>query len=238
MSGATALQKLYLCLCAAFCVIVVVANIISVKMVHVPYPVDLSFPVGLLFYPLTFLIGDLVTEIYGAKKAKLIVYIALGMNLLSLGMIQIALALPAASWQEESAFQDVLGLGNIRIMASLIAYLVAQIAGIQLFALIKSRTGERFLWLRNNASACVAQILDTVIVDLIYLYWGLGMPAEVVGQIILFSYVFKVFFSLANTPLFYLCVYLIRQASWGSTSQLLARDEITMAHPTQAFIID
>ncbi len=131
---------------------------------------SISIPAGLITYPLTFFLSDLVTEIFGAKQAKLMVYIALGMNLLSFGIIQIALFLPTSIEEEQTAFQAILGLGGLRIFSSLIAYIFTQIIDIQIYSLIKSRTGLRFLWLRNNGSACVSQIVDTVIIDMTYLY--------------------------------------------------------------------
>ncbi len=89
-------QIIYQVICASFCVIVVISNILSAKMVMLPL-LALSLPAGLITYPRTFLLSDLVTEIFGAKRAKLMVYIALAMSLLSFGMIQISLLLPASA---------------------------------------------------------------------------------------------------------------------------------------------
>lgn len=210
MVKSKALRNLYLIICAAFSVIVVLSNIISAKMVKLPYFQDFSIPAGLITYPLTFLLSDLITEIYGAKKAKLVVYIAFGMSLLSFGIIQLALLLPFAPSEEQQAFKTVLGLSGLRVFSSMTAYLIAQIVDIQLYALIKRWTGDRFLWLRNNGSTCVSQLVDTIAIDMIYLFWGLGMGMEQVLPIMLFSYAYKAFFSLANTPLFYLCVYIVK----------------------------
>src|ERR1700722_16630688 len=102
-------STLYQIICASFCVILVVSNLLSAKMVKLPL-LALSIPVGLIIYPLTFLLSDLVTEIFGARRAKLMVYIALGMNLLSFCMIQIGLMLPTNELESEKAFQAVLGL--------------------------------------------------------------------------------------------------------------------------------
>lgn len=203
-------QILYQILIAAFCVIVVMSNITSAKLIKLPF-YDFSLPAGVLLYPLTFLLSDFVTEIYGAKPAKLMVYIAFVMNLLGFAIIEIILFLPTSNTVEYAAFEMVLGLSGLRIFASLSSYIVSQIIDIQLFALIKSWTGMRFLWLRNNGSACISQVVDTVLIDMIYLYWGLQMEMTVVFPIMLISYVYKVFFRLANTPLFYLCVYLVKK---------------------------
>ena len=201
--------NLYQIICAAFCVIAVLSNIISAKMVKLPFQ-DMIIPAGLLTYPLTFLLSDLVTEIFGAQKAKFMVYLAFAMNLLSFGIIQIALLLPSPQADDSIGFQAVLGLSGLRIFTSLIAYLAAQITDIQLYALIKKWTGPRFLWLRNNGSTCASQIVDTVLIDMLYLYWGLGMGMNDVLPIMLISYAYKAFFSFANTPLFYLSVFLAK----------------------------
>ena len=133
--GLTSLEKLYHAICAVFCVIVVFSNIISAKMVVLPY-LNFSIPAGLITYPLTFLLSDLVTEIYGVKKAKLMIYIALGMNLLSFGIIELSLWLPTETFESQNAFREVLGLSGLRIISSLTAYVIAQIVDIQLYALI------------------------------------------------------------------------------------------------------
>lgn len=205
------LPTLYQVICASFCTIVVISNIISAKMVKLPFLQDFSIPAGLITYPLTFLLSDLVTEIFGAGRARFMVYITLGMNLLSFGIIQLAGMLPSQTVEEQMAFNAVLGLSGLRIFSSLTAYIASQIVDIQLYAKIKSWTGERFLWLRNNGSTWVSQLVDTVIIDIIFLYWGLGMEMTLVLPIMLISFAYKAFVSVANTPLFYLCVFLLRR---------------------------
>jgi uncharacterized integral membrane protein (TIGR00697 family) len=201
---------LYQILSASFCVIVIISNILSAKMVMLPL-IHLAIPAGLITYPLTFLLSDLVTEIFGAKRARFMIYMTLGMNLLSLGMIQVGLWLPTTSFDEQIAFQTVLGLSSIRIFSSLTSYAVSQVVDVQLYAAIKRWTGPKWLWLRNNGSTCTAQLVDTILIDLLFLFWGLGMSMAEVLPIIFFSYLYKALFSFACTPLFYLLVFLIRK---------------------------
>lgn len=203
-------QSIYQAICSCFSVIVVVSNILSAKMITLPLFL-LNVPAGLIIYPITFLLSDLVTEIFGAKKAKLMVYIALATSLLSFFVIQIGLSLPGIELEEHKAFQAVLGLTGLRVFSSLISYLTSQIVDIQLYAAIKQWTGPKFLWLRNNGSTCISQIVDTVIIDLIFLWWGLGMTMTEVAPIMVFSYLYKACFSIACTPLFYLLVFIIRE---------------------------
>jgi queuosine precursor transporter len=202
-------KVVYQLICSSFSVIVVLSNILSAKMIMFPLLL-LNLPAGLIIYPITFLLNDLVTEIFGAKRAKLMVYIAFTMSLLSFVVIQIGLILPGANLEEQKAFQAVLGLTALRAFSSLISYLVSQIVDIQLYAAIKHWTGPKFLWLRNNGSTCISQIVDTVMIDLIFLWWGLGMTMAEVVPIMVFSYLYKACFSIACTPLFYLLVFIVR----------------------------
>ena len=112
----------------------------------------------------------------------------------------------------------MLGLSGLRIFSSLISYATSQLVDIQLYAAIKRWTGPKFLWLRNNGSVCVSQIVDTVMIDVIFLWWGLGMPMVEVFPIMLFSYAYKAFFSIACTPLFYLSVFIIQRGSSQSVN--------------------
>lgn len=200
---------LYQVLVASFCLIVVMSNILSAKMVQLPFW-GLTIPAGLITYPLTFLLSDLVTEVFGKRRAQLMVYLAFGMSVLSFGMIQIGLVLPTADFQQKHAFEQVLGLSGLRIFSSLVSYITAQILGIQIYAMIKKWTGPNLLWFRNNGATFLSQLIDTVLIDLIFLWWGLGMSMSLVLPIMLFSYLYKAFFSVACTPLFYFLVFLIR----------------------------
>lgn len=202
-------EALYQGLTASFCVIVVVSNILSAKMVPLPL-LGLVVPAGLITYPLTFMLSDLVTELYGAKKAKLMVYVALAMSLLSLALIQLGVMLPSNDMAAELAFSTVMGLSSLRIVASLASYFASQLIAIKLYAAIKQWSGPQMLWLRNNGATGIAQMADTIMVDLIVLWWGLGMPIGDVLPIMLFSYLYKAGFSVAGTPFFYLFVFLAK----------------------------
>ena len=201
----------YQIISTAFCLIAVISNIISTKMVHLPYLHAISMPAGLITYPVLFILTDLVTELFGPAKARFMVYLALAMNLLCLGIIQLVLILPSPNPEEQIAFQVVLGLSGWRIFSSLTAYSIAQIIDIRLYAWIKSRTGSRLLWLRNNGSTCIAQLVDTILVDLIYFYFGLEMAFAAIIPIMILSYTYKTCFNLVSTPLFYLMVYLSKR---------------------------
>ncbi len=213
---------LYQVLVASFSLIVVMSNILSAKMVQLPI-IGLTIPAGLITYPLTFLLSDLVTEIFGKKRAQLMVYLAFAMSMLSFGMIQVGLVLPTVDPEQKKAFDSVLGLSGLRIFSSLVSYITAQILGIQIYAMIKKWTGPNLLWLRNNGATFLSQLIDTVLIDLIFLWWGLGLSMQLVFPIMLFSYLYKAFFSVACTPIFYFLVFLIRGRTQTSLLESAAR---------------
>ena len=194
-----------------FCVVVIVSNIISTKMVKLPYFHDFSIPAGLITYQLTFFISDFVTEIYGTRKAQEMVYHAFGMSIFAYLIIKTALILPSPTLENQLHFEKILGLNGVILIASLTAYIFSQTIDIQLYALIRKWTGENHLWIRNNGATLVAQLVDTTIVNMIYLKMGAGMEMAQVFPIMIFSYVYKCAFSMAFTPLFYFFVFVFKR---------------------------
>lgn len=197
-------------LVAFFAVIVVVSNILSAKMATIPL-VGIVIPAGLITYPFTFLISDLVTEIFGTKKARCMIYLTLLTSFLSFLMIGIALLLPSEQSLENHAFQMTLGLSGLRIFSSMFAFIVAQIIDVQLYALIRKLTGGKKLWLRSNGSTIFSQLIDTILIDMIFLYWGLGMNLNLVIAAMFVSLIYKSACSIAITPLFYIFVLALQE---------------------------
>ncbi len=208
-------------LTAAFAVLVVISNVISSKLFPLPFIDDFFIPAGLMTYPLTFFLSDLMTEIHGVNCANKMVKTALFLSVVSYLVIQMALWLPGGDPQFESVFQEVLGVNGWIVAASLFAFAVAQTLDIYLYGKIKNITGEKMLWLRNNGSTLISQLVDTFAVNGIYLYIGLGMEASLVLNAIYFSYLYKAAFSILGTPLFYWAVSRARSASNAAISSPL-----------------
>lgn len=198
-------------LSTTFCILVVLSNIVSAKLVKVPFTSDFYIPAGLLIYPLTFLITDLVTELYGAVQARQMVYLSLGMSLVALLIITFVMLLPYAYEEDRQAFQKVMGLSGLRILSSLAAYFISQILAIQMYAQINAWTKGKFLWLRSGVSTYLSQMIDTIVIDLLYLYCGLGMELPQVFFVMLFSFSYKFIFTLVNIPLFYAFLFWAKQ---------------------------
>lgn len=229
-------------LMAAFVVVLVLTNIIGVKL-FLAFPENLpkgffgepiTLTAGLVTYPLTFLLTDIVSEVWGRRQANLMVVTGFGMSIVSLVIIVFTVALPPApAWEQMSphfatslemqqAFESVFRLPSILIFASMTAYLVAQLLDVYLFHFWKDVTQGRHLWLRNNASTMTSQLVDTIIVNSIFLGLGLELGWRLVIEIIVASYAFKLAIALADTPFIYLGVALARRYIGAANSDSAA----------------
>lgn len=224
-------EAAYCVLMAAFVVVLVMTNVIGVKL-FLAFPESLpggifgeaiTLTAGLITYPITFLLTDIVCEVYGRRRANLMVYTGFVLSLVVLLLIQIVLALPGSPvWadgsrfyssvaQMQQAFESVFTLPGMLIFGSMTAYLAAQLLDVHLFHFWKRVTHGRHLWLRNNASTMTSQLVDTVVVNSIFLGFGLGIPWPIVTKIIVASYIAKLAMALADTPFVYLGVYWVRR---------------------------
>jgi len=176
----------------------------------------MSVPAGVVAYPFTFLATDLISELFGRKRAQMLVWVGFGMNVFMLLLMSINHWLPNSSGVSggldlfEGVYQFMVG----NTIASMIAYLIAQSVDVRLYHFWKQLTKGKHLWLRNNASTTVSQLVDsTAIITILYLAGNLGDAIDNVGAVIILilnSYLFKFFFALFDTPLMYLGVRLLK----------------------------
>lgn len=177
----------------------------------------MSVPVGVIAYPFTFLATDLICELFGRKKAQMVVWIGFSMNVFMLFLMSINHWLPNTSGVSGglNLFEGVYEFMVGNTIGSMIAYLVAQTIDVRLFHFWKNFTKGKHLWLRNNASTMVSQLVDsTTILSILYLAGNLGDNVTTVGALIILiinSYLFKFFFALFDTPLFYVGVKLFSE---------------------------
>tara|TARA_Y100000816_G_scaffold208861_1_gene154684 strand:- start:937 stop:1626 length:690 start_codon:yes stop_codon:yes gene_type:complete len=224
-------ESTYSLLVAIFAAILVLTNIIGVKIFTFAPDIfsnglfgnSITLTTGIITYPLTFLITDIVSEIYGEKKATRMVFLGFVVSIISLFFIQLAVFLPGSNvWinsdlgyntvqEMQNAYESVFTLPGILIVASMTAYLVAQVVDVKIFHLLKRTTSGKHLWLRNNLSTSASQLIDTVIVNSIFLYIGLGLGFNIIFQIIVTTYVFKIIIALLDTPIVYLVVNLLKK---------------------------
>jgi len=206
-------HRIYLVLIALFICSLVVSNLIFQKFFYWnPFGFfRFEISVGLLPYPITFLITDLVSEIYGRRKANDLVLAGIFASLFSLGIIYVANAVPATdfSFVKDDVFTTVFGATAIAVVASMAAYLFAQFVDIQIYHFWKRITKGRMLWLRNNASTFFSQFVDTACVLLLLSYYEV-IPWERFWPLLGAGFLFKVIVALFDTPLLYLGVFILR----------------------------
>ena len=174
-------------------------------------------PVSIIWYPLTFLVTDIVSEIYGARRARFLVVMGFAMSLLLLGFSLLGIALPTSSvYPLQDDYRNIFGPIWRLLFASMAAYLLAQMIDVQLFHFWKRLTRGRHLWLRNNGSTMISQFVDSFTVNVIFLYGNptvfTGTTIELMG-IIVGVYAVKVLIAAADTPLCYLGVWWVRRVT-------------------------
>ena len=168
----------------------------------------ISVSVGIFAYPLTFLITDAIGEVYGKQKAKQVVWSALIAQILVLILTYISVKMPAAGRYAFNEEYVTVFNGSIRmIIASLIAFTVSQTYDIWAFDWWKKKTQGKYLWLRNNASTMISQIIDTLLFMFIAFY-GISDKFTVgfILELSLSFWLFKIAFAIIDTPFAYLLV--------------------------------
>lgn len=206
--------KLYLTLAALFITSLVVSNLIFQKFFSWDffgiYTFEIS--VGILPYPITFLVTDLISEIYGKKKANQVVIAGIFASFFSLLIIYVSDMVPATPWSpvDDTIFTKVFGLSILAVFSSMIAYLLAQFVDIRIYHFWKKMTKGRHLWLRNNFSTITSQFLDTF--SVLFLLCSFGVIEWKLFTILLLNgFLFKVMVALLDTPILYLAVFYIRK---------------------------
>ncbi len=204
-------DQFYLVLSGIFIASLVTCNLIANKFVTV----DLGFKVfivsaGILPYPLTFLVTDLISELYGQRKANLVVFSGFIASLFVLLFLWLGgqfSSIPDSLVTDEiynSVFQNAWRL----IAASMIAYLFAQFVDVRIFHFWKKLTNGKHLWLRNNGSTIASQLVDTTLVICI-LFVGVWNTDQILSAII-DGWIFKMLMALLDTPIIYAIIYLLK----------------------------
>lgn len=208
-------DKFYIFLSTIFIISLVVGNLIFKKFVDIKLPFinhTFQISVGLCFFPLTFVVADAISEIYGREKANFVVLMGLVAGLFVMGVISLAIYLPATSWSDVSSeeFKLVFGTYDIMFLVSILASFVSQLLDVSLFLWIRSITHTKYLWLRNNVSTIISQFLDTFIV-IVALHSFEVFPIDDFWRIFSNSFYFKVIFALLTTPIVYALVYVAKK---------------------------
>jgi uncharacterized integral membrane protein (TIGR00697 family) len=196
----------FVAVAAFFVTALVVSNIVAVKLVEISGRV---FPAGLVVFPLSYLLGDVLTEVYGLRAARAVIWLGFACNLLAVAAIQIAIALPAAPFYEEAdAYEAVLGTTWRIFLASLAAYTAGELVNAYVLARLKAVTAGRFLWTRTIGSTIAGEGLDSLIFVTVA-FAGTGAPLL---DPILTTWAIKVGYETAATPLTYAIVGYLKRS--------------------------
>ena len=206
-------DSIYTSLCVLFSVLLVMGNLIYQKFVSLSiFPFHtFELSVGSILYPLTFLVTDLITEFYGKEKANFCVRLAIFMNIFIACVVAGMDQLDSTTWSkiDNVTFHKVFGLYSVAFIGSIIACYTAQIVDIRIYLWIRKLTKGKWIWARNNGSTAISLFVDTSIV-IIFMTVFHVLPENRIWSLLVNSYLFKLFFSICSTPLFYIAVSVIK----------------------------
>ena len=214
-----AYEQFYLVLAAIFIAALVACNLIFQKFFIWDFSlfgtnIQFEQSVGILAYPVTFLVTDILSEIYGKERADRVVTGGLIASLFVLGLVLVSSFVEATSWSpvDNATFQRVFGAQWVAVTASMVAYLGAQYLDIRLFHFWKRLTHGKHLWLRNNASTITSQVVDTALVNSLFAALGTpGVTWERFPVLFMNGVLFKWTIALLDTPVFYAAVFYLRR---------------------------
>ncbi len=202
---------------AVFVTTLITSNIIAVKLVAI---FGMILPAAVILFPVAYIFGDVLTEVYGYARARQTIWIGFLCNLIAVIAIWVGGQLPAAPFwsagpfespeMAQVAYQAILGFTPRLLVASFIAYLVGEFLNSIALAKLKVRTNGRFLWLRTIGSTILGQGADSA-VFISVAFFGI-LPAGALGGAILSQWLFKVIYEAAATPLTYLVVNRLKRA--------------------------
>lgn len=198
---------LFVILAGIFITCLLAANIVAVKLI---YPFGLLVPAGTIVFPLSYLFGDILTEVYGYGAARLVIWLGFFCNLVLVVAIYLAGILPAAPfWHDQAAYDTILGFTPRLLMGSFIAYVAGEFINSFVLAKLKIATKGRWLWTRTIGSTFLGQGVDTFIFISIA-FWGI-LSVPLLAQAILTQWLFKVGYEIVATPFTYLIVNALKR---------------------------
>lgn len=197
---------LFVVMTALFVTALLTANVIAVKLVDV---FGLVVPAAVVIFPLSYIFGDVLTEVYGYGQARRVIWLGFACNLLMVAAIWVGQVLPApAFWDAQPAYERILGYTPRLLLASFAAYLVGEFANSFVLAKLKIATRGRWLWTRTIGSTVVGQGLDSAVFITVAFVGtaGLSLPGAIVTQ-----WAFKCAYEALATPLTYVVVGFLKR---------------------------
>ena len=192
---------------AIFVTCLITANITAVKLVNL---FGLILPAAILIFPLSYIIGDILTEVYGYRQARRVIWLGFLCNVITVGAIWVGQILsPASFWDGQAAYERILGYAPRLLAASFLAYLVGEFANAFVLAKMKIATKGRWLWLRTIGSTLIGQGLDSLV--FISLAFVGIMPLRALLSAIVAQWLVKSVYEAVATPITYAVVNLLKR---------------------------
>lgn len=198
----------FIVLVALFITCLIAANITAVKLIAV---FGLLLPAAIVIFPVSYILGDVLTEVYGYRQARRVIWLGFLCNLIVVATIWIGQMLPAAGfWDGQAAYERILGLAPRILAASFLAYLVGEFANAFVLAKMKIATEGRWLWTRTIGSTLVGQGLDSLI--FIVLAFAGTMPLDALMGLVVTQWLVKSAYEAAATPVTYAVVGYLKRS--------------------------
>lgn len=191
-----------------FVAVLLISNTVGIKIIQVG---PLSLPGGVLLFPISYIFGDVLTEVYGYRASRRIIWFGLGMTLLMSACYALVGHLPAASyWQGQGAYEATLGQVPRIVLASMVAYICGEFSNSYVLAKMKVAMQGRRLWMRTIGSTIVGEGVDTLVFVLVA-FVGV-FPTAALVTIIVSNYLVKVLYEVVATPFTYRIVSFLKRA--------------------------
>lgn len=200
-------SPLFLVLSCFFVTTLLLSNLIAGKLASIG---GIVLPAAVILFPVTYIFGDVLTEVYGFRKARLIIWMGLAANLLMAVVFMIALALPyPAFWKGQNAYSTVLGFTPRVVTASLLGYLSGEFFNSAVLSRLKVKTSGRKLWMRTIGSTIVGEGVDTVL--FISIAFCGTLPISVLLEMMAAQYLWKVGYEILLTPVTYMIITWVKR---------------------------
>lgn len=201
---------------AAFVAILLLSNLIGASKpsyITLPSGTEWSFGAGVLFFPISYIIGDILTEVYGYAKARRVIWTGFAALLFMAFMAWVVVSLPPAKdWPGQESYEFVFGNSWRIVLASMVAFWVGEFANSIVMSKMKVWTQGRFLWARTIGSTIVGQGFDSLIFYPLAFYGLAGWPPELIGQLILSQWLIKTVWEALLTPVTYVVIGKLKRA--------------------------
>ncbi len=213
-------SQLFMCIGIIYVTCLLLSNLIAGKMWAVT--ADVTLPAAVILFPITYILGDVFTEVYGFKKARFLIWLGFGCSFFAVLIYLLTIALPHPGyWENQDAYAIVMGTTPRVAVASFVGYLFGEFSNSMILSKLKVVTGGKKLWVRTILSTVVGEGFDSVIFIMIS-FWG-TMDNAVVLKMILFQYLFKVCYEVIFTPLTYAVVKWIKKADGVDTFDMAVK---------------